>query len=66
MRGTDIDGLAIGDHQHFMKFTVSPGLPSSFFDLIVSGCNAILLAAGLDDCVHVVSSLLSRALWRHR
>jgi len=58
---------AIADHQHFGEFDAAAGFTRQALDFqnVILG-NAILLAARLDDCVHVVSSFLSRALWRHR
>jgi hypothetical protein len=53
-RGADLESGVAGEHQHLVELEDVAGLAGQAFDLEhVVRLDAVLLAAGLDDCVHV-------------
>ena len=61
----DIKGSAIGNHQNFSEVHMVAGSAIEFFDEdLVIGRNTILFAASLDNCVHLITFFIPRALWR--
>jgi hypothetical protein len=61
-RGSDLDPGLVDDHEHLVELENVTGLARQPLDLEnIVGLDAVLLAARLDDCVHIGPSVFNRA-----